>query len=234
MVINMLNMGSHSNLQQEAFNGFSEQIRAYTNRRLPQEAFTRRGTALRAIVDPYAYRERLLQPKLIILATNDAYWPVDSLNLYWNDLRDDKFILFLPNSGHSVEDYPRVIATMAAMVDSVTGGKKLPRLAWSVKEHLDSATIELTTDVVPRGVRLWSAAADSRDFRKAEWIATPVSASGDDKHIFVGKLVRPTDGCVAMFLEAEFPGPLPFNLATTLHVFDEAGSRDSTDLIHQD
>ena len=41
------------------------------------------GQSLVAIVDPYQYREKLNQPKLVILGTNDPYWPVDALNLYW-------------------------------------------------------------------------------------------------------------------------------------------------------
>ena len=32
------------------------------------------------MVDPYSYRERLTQSKLILLSTNDRYWPLDALS----------------------------------------------------------------------------------------------------------------------------------------------------------
>ena len=119
MVINMLNMAAHDKLQRESFGKYSEEIQDYTQRGLQALLFTEKGAALRSIVDPIAYRNQLPQPKLIILATNDAYWPVDSLNLYWNDLQGDKYILYVPNNGHGIQDYPRVTASIAALQRSL-------------------------------------------------------------------------------------------------------------------
>ena len=115
MVINMLNMAAHDRLQVESFGKYSDQIHDYTERGLQQNIFTEQGASLRAIVDPIAYRKQLEKPKLIILATNDAYWPVDALNLYWNELQGDKYILYVPNNGHGIKDYPRVVSSIAAL-----------------------------------------------------------------------------------------------------------------------
>ena len=85
MVIDMLNMSQHTKLQRASFGGkSSEQIDDYEG--LDEQIDTPRGVALRKIVDPWEYRERLTQPKLVILGTNDRYWPLDACNLYWNDL----------------------------------------------------------------------------------------------------------------------------------------------------
>ena len=43
------------------------------------------GRRLWQMVDPYAYRDALTLPKLILLGNNDPYWTVDALNLYWRD-----------------------------------------------------------------------------------------------------------------------------------------------------
>ena len=35
---------------------------------------------------PWVYRDKLTMPKLILNGTNDPYWTLDALNLYWDDL----------------------------------------------------------------------------------------------------------------------------------------------------
>lgn len=219
MVINMLNMVAHDELQLRSFGTYSEQIRDYTDRRLQDYLRSEKGAALRSIVDPIAYRAQLTQPKLIILATNDAYWPVDALNNYWNDLKGDKYILYVPNNGHGIQDFPRVVATIAALERSITGQKPMPKLDWRLDEESNPTRLELTTDQAPVAVREWSAEADTRDFRKSVWRSSPISAQDGNSNRFVIDMSAPPKGFNARFLEAEFAGdPLPFVLTTTLHV----------------
>jgi PhoPQ-activated pathogenicity-related protein len=230
MVINMLNMVAHDKLQRESFGGYSEEIHDYTERNLHEKLFTEPGAALRTIVDPYSYRANVTQPKLIILATNDAYWPVDSLNLYWNDLEGDKYVLYVPNNGHGIRDYPRVLGTLAALQRSLTGGKPLPKLTWQLDDSSDTMRLVLKSDTRPLAVRKWTAAADTRDFRKAEWSATRVARDGGANNAFVAKLANPDHGFNAMFLEAEFAGePMSFTLSTTLHVSGPTAAADDSD-----
>lgn len=219
MVINMLNMVAHDELQLKSFGTYSEQIRDYTDRQLQDYLRSEKGAALRSIVDPIAYRAQLTQPKLIILATNDAYWPVDALNIYWNDLKGDKYILYVPNNGHGIQDYPRVVATIAALERSITGQKPMPKLEWHLSESSNHPRLELTTDTTPIAVREWSAEADTRDFRKSVWHSSPVAAENGSSNKFAIDMAAPQKGYGARYLEAEFSGdPLPFTLTTTLHV----------------
>jgi PhoPQ-activated pathogenicity-related protein len=229
MVINMLNMAAHDQLQLESFGKYSDQIHDYTERRLQEKLFTKEGAALRAIVDPIAYRKQIVQPKLIILATNDAYWPVDALNLYWDELEGDKYILYVPNNGHGIRDYPRVVSTIAALQQSLAGGKPLPKLEWALKENGGKgATFELTSDVAPRAARKWTATSDSRDFRGAQWVASSIGVPTDAGGRFVAELAQPEKGFSAAFLEAEFAGePVPFVLTTTLHVFGDSATQEA-------
>jgi PhoPQ-activated pathogenicity-related protein len=218
MVINMLNMAAHDSLQLESFGKYSEQIRDYTDRGLQQRLLTEQGASLRAIVDPIAYRKQLIQPKLIVLATNDAYWPVDALNLYWDELQGDKYILYVPNNGHGIQDFPRVTSTVAALQESLIGGQAMPKLDWHFEENGSQVAFDLTSDVAPIAVRKWTSKAGTRDFRNAEWSSSKVELSDAGK--FVAAFDRPKTGYAAAFLEAEFPGrPIPFVLTTTLHVF---------------
>lgn len=115
MVIDMLNLVPQMKHQVDSFGKFSEQIEDYTRRGLPLVMASPRGQQLLSIVDPYAYRGLLTQPKLILLGTNDRYWPLDALNLYWTGLEGEKRVLYVPNNGHGLNDFERVLGSIMAL-----------------------------------------------------------------------------------------------------------------------
>lgn len=220
MVINMLNMEPHMELQKKSFGGFSDEIRDYTDRGIDKMLESKRGAELRAIVDPYSYRQTISQPKLIILGTNDRYWPVDSLNLYWDALEGSKHVLYVPNNGHGISDYPRVIGAVAALYKSTSGGRPLPEIDWHFDRSADKVMLHLAVDTEPLEVAAWTAAAESRDFRTAKWTSKPAAANGN-KQSYSIELPRPADGFAALFAEAKFPGePFPFHLSSGLEVVE--------------
>jgi PhoPQ-activated pathogenicity-related protein len=222
LVINMLNMEPHMQLQKKSFGGFSDEISDYTDRGIDKLMGTKRGAELRAIVDPFSYRAEITQPKLIILGTNDRYWPVDSLNLYWDELTGAKHVLYVPNNGHGISDYPRVIGAVAALYKSTSSGKPLPPSEWHVDKSDDKVVLHLSVDDEPLQVAAWTAAAESRDFRTAKWTSKPASANGSKKSYKI-ELPRPADGFAALFAEVKFPGePFPFHLSSGLEVVEPA------------
>src|SRR5439155_25901578 len=54
---------SQIELQRHTFGGLSEEIKDYEEIRLPERIDSPTGRELAAMVDPYSYRDRLLQPK---------------------------------------------------------------------------------------------------------------------------------------------------------------------------
>ena len=99
MVIDMLSLERHVELQRASFGGMSEQLVPYTSRGVEQLFATPRGRELVEIVDPYAYRDQLVQPKVIALGTNDPYWPLESLGLYLDGLEGPRWVSYAPNAG---------------------------------------------------------------------------------------------------------------------------------------
>ena len=71
MVIDVLNMRAQMDHQRATWGELSEEIHDYAAIDLPTRLATERGEALLSMVDPFSYRERLTQPKLILLSTND-------------------------------------------------------------------------------------------------------------------------------------------------------------------
>jgi PhoPQ-activated pathogenicity-related protein len=227
MVIDTLNMGPQMKHQLFSWGKFSEQIEDYTRRGLQGYIDTPVGAALRAIVDPYSYRERLIQPKLLIMGTNDRYWPLDALNLYWNDLAGQKYILYVPNNGHGINDYQRVIGSLTALHRHATGEQPLPKLEWAFDSTPQSLHLTVDSDETPERVSIWLAKSDTRDFRESRWESTDAKKNGKGWEY---SLDVPQDGYAAMFAEAVYGnGPSPLYLSTNVRIVhaeeDEASGK---------
>ncbi|MFM8494509.1 MAG: PhoPQ-activated protein PqaA family protein [Planctomycetia bacterium] len=215
MVIDMLSLDRHVALQRESFGGMSEQLQPYTSRGAERLFSSPRGQELVGIVDPYAYRERLVQPKVIALGTNDPYWPLEALNLYLDGLEGPRWVSYAPNAGHGLP-LMRVGGLVAALGQHVSGGRRLPALEWSFAEAAGGVACSITSDTPPDEVHLWQAEADSRDFRKARWASQPLAAVDG---AWRANVAKPTRGYAAALIECRYPRePLPLLLTTSVHV----------------
>lgn len=226
MVIDVLNMKTHLQLQKSVWGEYSEQIADYTEKGLPELMDSRPGAVLRAIVDPYSYRKRYRQPKLLLIGTNDRYWPVDALNLYWKDLPQPKYVLYIPNNGHGLKDVVRVMGTINALHQQAAGNFQLPRVSWSLKTHADRMELEITSNRPAETVRAWVATSPTRDFRNAKWRSFPMKKS--ERH-YRYTLELPEEGYAALFGETAYRDlTVPYFLSTTLQVAGRGAATQTT------
>ena len=228
MVIDMLNLEVQFEHQQAAYGKLSERIHDYTDRNLHQRMRGKAGEALRRIVDPYEYRDQITQPKMLFLGTNDGFWTLDSLNLYFDQLKGEKYIVYVPNADHDLAmDWRRVLGGLKALHEHAHGRKTLPQMRWRYEAAIDPATEDqpITLRITPgaKGARvhLWTAEAATRDFRSAQWTRTAlnVEEAGDA----IARVTAPASGYRAMFAEVVYSGGLmPLHLSTTIHVLPPA------------
>ena len=216
IVIDMLNMAKQMQHQKDVWGRYSEEIKDYTELGLQERLNTLPGKRLMKIVDPYSYLDSLKQPKLILLGTNDRYWPLDALDQYWSDLQGDKYILYVPNNGHGLRDFARVIGTINALHQSAAGRMKMPKLSWKLDENDGGVQLSIQSDRKPRKVRAWVAHSESRDFREAKWESYPARAN-ETGHEY--NLSRPVKGYRAIFGEAVFDADgTPYFLSTNVKI----------------
>lgn len=222
IVIDVLNFEAHLPHQQEIWGETSAQIAPYTRRGLHDVLSSEAGSALRKIVDPYSYRERLTQPKLIVIGTNDPYFPLDSLNLYWRDLAEPKHVLYLPNEDHGVDDFARLIPALDAIHRATAAEERLPALQ-SALERRVGGTLRycVRADSGPIAVTIWSADSEDTDFRDATFLPT---AADSERGSFVYETELPSSGFRAIFAEALFEGPNGrYMLSTNMRLIDSSG-----------
>jgi PhoPQ-activated pathogenicity-related protein len=215
IVIDALNMERHFPHQVEVWGRPSDEIRPYTDLGLDRILASPEGAALRQIVDPYSYRAKITVPKLVIVATNDEYFPLDSANLYFDGLRDPKHLLYLPNERHGVRDYEPVVRALRGLHESVRSGKPLPRLEWEHRARDGALMLCMRSAPAARRFRVWRAVSEHRDMRDAQW--QPVADSTRGAARFV--LSKPAQGYVAVVGEADFEaGRRAFTLSTSMAV----------------
>jgi len=219
IVYDNLNIPAQMPYQLKTWGKYSEQIDDYTRRGLQQQLNTPLGRKLVRMVDPYSYLPRLKMPKLIINATNDRYWTLDALNLYFSDLPGDNWILYVPNQPHGIQDAARVVAAEAAFFRHVAGGQQMPRMRWTYGRWKGGLTMRLESDPQPKSAKLWIARSATRDFRESKWEASPMQARGA---AFVAVVDPPKKGSIAFFAEPQFDiGGKTFTLSTSVRILPE-------------
>jgi PhoPQ-activated pathogenicity-related protein len=149
-----------------------EQVGIFAWLRTPQVA------TLRAIVDPYLYRDRLAMPKYIINSPGDEFFAADSSRLYFDELPGQNFLRYVPNTSHGL-DSEDVLTGGLLFFRSITSGGALRRFSWELPPDRG---IRLRTVDRPTEVRLWQATnAAARDFRAQtigrSWTSTVVAES---------------------------------------------------------
>lgn len=225
-VIDTLNMAAQLPHQLKSFGRYSDMIHDYTERGLVPMPDTPEAKKLWAMVDPWIHRAKITQPKMIINGANDPYWTQDALNLYWDDLKADKWVLYVPNAGHNlaqkhdgvnvIPDMTRAGNTLSAFARHYIHDTPMPKVQWQHEGKNPKMTLKVEADPAPKSARVWSTQAATRDFRQSKWTDRPLDVKG--KTIAVD-METPATGFVVFFAELEYQiGGMPYFLSTQLRI----------------
>jgi PhoPQ-activated pathogenicity-related protein len=215
MVIDMLNLPEQMPLQLRSFGAYSEQIADYTRLGLQEKLKEPVGETLLDLVDPWRHRSKMTMPKLIVLGTNDRYWPVDAVKVYFDGLPGEKHIHYVPNAGHGLG--PGAVEAVTAFYAAVIAGEPRPSFTWKLRTEGGRAVLAVAAKDPPEKAELWTASSPTRDFREAKWTSAPMEKAAGG---FEGALAAPADGFAALFGRLTYRGSLggPYTLATNVEV----------------
>ncbi|WP_435020164.1 PhoPQ-activated pathogenicity-related family protein [Tundrisphaera sp. TA3] len=213
MVIPTLNLNAQTDHQLEMFAGkYSEQIQDYTERGIVGRDDPT-AKALLTMVDPFTYRDRLALPKLQINGTNDPYWTLDSMNLFWDELSGPKWVVYLPNAGHGLDQHrDYAVSGIGALFRHAIGKTPLPKLSWTFAEADGQVTLAVASDPAPKTAQAWTATSDTLDFRKSPWTAMPLDSS------LKASVRKPEAGNVGLFADLQYEvDGFSYHLSTQVH-----------------
>ena len=173
------------------------------------------------ITEPYSYLDRFDIPKLLINASGDQFFQPDSWQFYWDDLKAEKYVRYVPNTGHSLDDSD-AMETLISYYQYILSKQDRPGFEWKIQ----NSTIHIETDPEnpPSTVKIWQAASTekARDFR-----VDVVGKAWNDSTLLISPsgnysihLSPPEDGWKAYFVELTFEhsGVLPLKLTTGVTV----------------
>lgn len=203
LVYDILNFPKQLPHQVATWGKYSEMIGDYSSKGLTEMLSTTEGQILTTTVDPYFYRERFKMPKMIINGANDRYWVIDAAQFYFNDLPGEKYLMYVPNAGHSLQEgLPRVVNNLTAFYLAVASKQPLAQIQADVKRQGNKLLVTVTTKGKVEGVQIWTAQSSTKDLRSSKWTAQDAKPAGNGK--YTAEIALPLDAVAfALFADAQ-------------------------------
>lgn len=215
-VIDLLNMTHSFQHHWQAYGEWSPAIREYEDEQIMDWQFSVEYGRFTELVDPYSYLDNLDMPKYIVNAASDEFFLPDSWQFYWNDLPGEKYLRYVPNTGHSISETDAPVS-LISFYNQILNDQKIPVFEWQASS--EGFQIELDPDQLPDEILLWNAHnPEDRDFRlyviDRIWLANEIEIP-EDGTLFV-EISDSEDGYTAWFVEATYHSEtsLPFKQTT--------------------
>ena len=191
-----------------AYGEYASVMHAYVDDGIVRRLRSPEGEQLLHVVDPYFYLDDIRQPKFLMNATGDPFFPPDAALRYLGRVRGETLLRYFPNTGHALRHGKTTIGdivnALIGWYETLLTGKPRPQINWS----LEDGRLRLQSTPAPQAARLWQAIdAKARDFRDDTvgdaWTSSPlaVNAQGEAD----ATLVPPDRGWRAYFVELDYP-----------------------------
>jgi PhoPQ-activated pathogenicity-related protein len=222
IVIDILNIEANFQHHYRAYGFFAPSVKDYVERGLMDWDGTKEYRALMQIEEPYQYRDRLTMPKYIVNAAGDQFFVPDSSQFYWNDLKGEKLLRYVPNADHGMGGSD-VNKSLTSYFDLILRGAKRPEYSWKV---LPNGDIHVAAKEEPSEVKVWMAVnPEARDFRveKVGRIYKETPLAPVKKGEWIAKAPVIEKGYAAYFVELTFPtgGKYPLKVTTQVKVMPD-------------
>jgi PhoPQ-activated pathogenicity-related protein len=222
IVIDVVNVKPSMQHHVAAYGFYAQSVGDYMKHHIMQRSHDPKMADLYAIEDPYSYRDRLTMPKFSINATGDQFFLPDSSQFYFDDLKGEKYLRYVPNADHGLKDSD-AIESIIAFYWTILNDSPRPKYSWTFETD---GSIKVTAAGRPKEVVLWQATnPDARDFR-VEKIGRAYNRStlqDQGNGIYVGKVKTPAKGWTASLIELKFDvgAPTPLKLSTAVRVLPD-------------
>lgn len=170
IVFDFLNIKEQIKNYMDVWGEYGSFVKDYDKAGVFRDIVTEKGTIVTQAIDPHSYRQRILIPKYIILATNDRFSPLVNLNTYYKDLQGKTYVCYVPNNRHRIKSTSRIRNILVAALHHANSGEKLPEFSWVFEDKKQKIKIPLKIKGNLNKVNIWHTdAPKGQDFREASW-----------------------------------------------------------------
>ena len=222
IVIDVLNVKEFNSHHFGAYGFWAPSIGNYVEHGITERADHPRMQSLYELVDPYYYRHRLTMPKYIVNASGDQFFLPDSSQFYFDELRGQKNLRYVPNADHGLGGTDAIQA-ITAFYSLVLEGRATPTFSW---KHERDGFLRVNVDEKPTEVKFWQATnPNARDFR-VETLGRKYTSEVlelDTNGEYTASISEPKSGWTAYFVELTYDtgGPFPLKLTTNVKVIPD-------------
>ncbi len=218
MVIDVLNMPVSIEYHRTTWGDYSVQIQDYVDLGIAQQMETESGKTLVTMVDPFSYRDKLTMPKMLIMGTNDEYWPVDAVKNYIDQIPGNNHLCYIANAGHGLGDKRQALNTLSAFFANTITNSPYPKFEYTpveiggkIKVHIQTTADKLLD------VRLFTSYSNDREFRDKKWSSESLKIAG--KPSATVELNYPNSGFMAFYVELLYQAPMGHEYTETTRVY---------------
>lgn len=193
--------------QQKYWGEFSPMIKDYTDRGLQDLLGSERGKDLIRLVDPVHSLPSI--PVLVLTGTNDAYWTVDSAQVYWQRLTMPKWSIAIPNAPHTMGDRKWWAPSLGLFAQAQVEGVPMPNVSSTFDLAESSWNLRIECTPGPASYRVWKATSSDLHFDQTVWSIAEEKKlpSSEGKRGISVEGDRGKQTNVAVLVEMEFETP---------------------------
>ena len=162
VVIDMLNVVPSFQHHWQCYGEWAPAIDPYKNEQVMNWINTEEFQTMLNLVEPYEFLDRVTMPKLLINATCDEFFVTDSWKFYWDDLKGDSYLQYVPNVGHGLNG-SYLPENLLSFYHSTITDTRIPDFDWNISGNTIHAQVDPGVDYQ---IRLWEAVnPEGRDFK---------------------------------------------------------------------
>lgn len=215
VVIDLLNIVPSFQHHWQCYGEWAPAIDPYVNLGIMNWMESDEFRTMLELVEPYEFLDRLSMPKLLINATCDEFFVTDSWKFYWDDLRGENYLQYVPNVGHGLNG-SYLPENLVSFYQRIISGEQIPAFKWKISKDTIFAEVDPGSKY---RIGIWEAVNESaRDFKsyvigEDAWKLETLEINEDG--IYAIPVETPESGFKGALLEVVFDPGSKFPLTLT-------------------
>ena len=214
LVIDLLNIIPSFQHHWQCYGEWSPAVNEYVDEGIMDRMYTEEFEILLEMVEPYSFIDDLTVPKLLINAASDEFFLTDSWKFYWNDLKGDSYLQYIPNAGHGLNGTYQPVS-LISFYNAVISDSRIPEFSWNIGNDTIYMQVDPESDYI---ISKWEVInGKARDFRiyviGESWQEERLEEEPDG--VYEIGISKPETGYKAVLLEVIFNPDSDFPLTFT-------------------